>query len=230
MTMKLPRAFVPAIACLGASLVLFSVAPAFAQEEEDDTSDMSFEQSIIHQLMTGIGAVNGRNSKGINYRERSPLVLPPSADLPTPQAGAARAPNWPKDPDEMERAAAAAAAKAPRQSYEDARRPLMPSELAKGKKRQTTTAADQQPGQQRDAGRALLPSELGYKGGLFGNILTPGKEETAVFTAEPPREALTAPPAGYQTPSPNYAYGIGANSQPAKQERDPGRPLPPGKY
>jgi len=34
--------------------------------------------------------------------------------------------------------------------------------------------------------------------------------ETAKFTREPPRTALTEPPQGYQTPSPDQPYGLGA--------------------
>ena len=108
-----------------ASLIVFAAAPAFAQDDEqpDETEGMSFEQSLIHQLLTGLGAVGATSNKGINYRERSPLVLPPSNDLPTPQPRVtARAPNWPKDPDEMERAAAAAAAKQARRCTEEAAR------------------------------------------------------------------------------------------------------------
>lgn len=226
----LRRALVPAIACLGASLLVFAAAPAFAQDDPqpDETEGMSFEQSLIHQLLTGLGAVGPNSNKGINYRERSPLVLPSSNELPTPQSGVtARAPNWPRDPDELDRAARAAAAKGPRQSPEEAMRPLSPTELAKGRiaKRRDAQSAAEQPGQ--NPVRALSPTELGYKGGLFGNILTPQKEEAATFTGEPPRDQLTAPPAGYQTPSPNYAYGVGIK---AKREVDPTRPLLPGQF
>ena len=35
------------------------------------------------------------------------------------------------------------------------------------------------------------------------------RSETGTFTGEPARESLTAPPAGYQTPSPAQPYGIG---------------------
>jgi hypothetical protein len=35
------------------------------------------------------------------------------------------------------------------------------------------------------------------------------KDEQAQFVREPDRTSLTQPPAGYQTPSPNYPYGIG---------------------
>src|SRR5688572_1159287 len=98
MTVMLRRALLPAIACLGLGFAY--IAPAFAQEEEEDLSDLSFEQKLIHQFMTGLGAKSGREV-GINYRERSPLVLPPQMTLPPPQtnAGVALAPNWPKDPD-----------------------------------------------------------------------------------------------------------------------------------
>jgi len=33
--------------------------------------------------------------------------------------------------------------------------------------------------------------------------------EEKKFTTEPPRQSLVEPPPGYQTPSPNYAYGAG---------------------
>ena len=33
--------------------------------------------------------------------------------------------------------------------------------------------------------------------------------ETAPFTGEPTRDTLVQPPSGYQTPSPNFAYGTG---------------------
>ena len=38
---------------------------------------------------------------GIDYRERSPLVIPPTLDLPPPEAAdaAARNPAWPRDPE-----------------------------------------------------------------------------------------------------------------------------------
>ena len=55
----------------------------------------------------------------------------------------------------------------------------------------------------------LSPSELGSKS-LFSAIGNIGgtKQETAPFNGEPARQSLTQPPQGYQTPSPNFAYGI----------------------
>ena len=40
---------------------------------------------------------------------------------------------------------------------------------------------------------------------MFGG----NKTETAPFKGEPTRDSLTQPPPGYQTPSPNFAYGTG---------------------
>jgi hypothetical protein len=62
-----------------------------------------------------------------------------------------------------------------------------------------------------------MPSDLGTKTEkIFGSIwssFTPAKPESAPFTGEPPREAMTAPPSGYQTPSPNYPYGVGVEDK-----------------
>src|SRR5262245_44884883 len=123
-TMKFSRALV--LTAAFSSLVLSSAA--FAQEEEDDgTSEMTFEQKIVHQFMLGLGATNGNNG-GIKYRERSPLVLPPNMALPQPQTSARNAApaNWPKDPEEAERKARNAAAAAP-VTYEESRRQLTPN-------------------------------------------------------------------------------------------------------
>ena len=55
----------------------------------------------------------------------------------------------------------------------------------------------------------LSPSQLGYTGGLFSNVFGAGKPETETFAGEPERGELTEPPKGYQTPSSNFAYGVG---------------------
>jgi len=203
--MKFSRALV--LTAAFSSLALSSAA--FAQDADDDgTAEMTFEQKIVHQFMLGLGATNGNN--GIKYRERSPLVLPPNTALPQPQTAARNAApaNWPKDPDEAQRKAMAAA---PPVSYEESRRQLTPTELAKGRtsaKSRVPNDTYPQPGQ--DPSRPLRPDEMGYKGGVFGTLWGAGqKEEVAKFTGEPDRNTLTEPPPGYQTPSPNFAYGVG---------------------
>ncbi len=54
--------------------------PRPRQAEDEDT----FEQKIIKNILGGLGVDVGR--PGIDYRERSPLVIPPTLDLPPPQA------------------------------------------------------------------------------------------------------------------------------------------------
>ena len=54
----------------------------------------------------------------------------------------------------------------------------------------------------------LSPSQLGFDGKL-NSLFGGNKAETAPFKGEPTRDSLTQPPVGYQTPSPNFAYGTG---------------------
>src|SRR5882757_8808926 len=105
----LTRALRLAVVVLGVGLVMTAGA---ARAQDDDEDDKTFEEKIIEGIMAGIGGTNMEN-RGIEYRERSPLVVPPKLDLPPPPAAAAevKAPNWPKDPDDARRKAAIAARK-----------------------------------------------------------------------------------------------------------------------
>jgi hypothetical protein len=203
----LRRALRLAVIALGIGVVM-TAGIARAQDDEED--EKTFEEKIIEGIMAGIGGTNMEN-RGIDYRERSPLVVPPKIDLPPPASGSAevKAPNWPKDPDEARRKAAIAARKKENKDPREASRVLMPSELARGK---TAAAAGTnndpiQPGNSLN-NPVLSPSQLGYNGG-FSGLFGGNKAETAPFKGEPTRESLTQPPGGYQTPSPNFAYGTG---------------------
>lgn len=191
-------------AALGIGLLLASGA---ARAQEDDEDDKTFEEKIIDNLMRGMGATN-MDTPTIDYRERSPLVVPPKLDLPPPAtATQATAPNWPKDPDIQRRKAAAVARKKDNKDPVASARPLTPAEMKLG-----TTAPEKknndpvQPGVTNSP--MLSPSQLGFKGGLFG-MFKGSDTESKPFTSEPTRESLTQPPPGYQTPSSSYAYGTG---------------------
>ena len=121
------RALRIAAAALGIGLVM-TVGVARAQDDDDD--DKTFEEKIIGNIMSGIGATNMEN-RGIDYRERSPLVVPPKLDLPPPASTSAEVnvPNWPKDPDEARRKKAIAARKKENKDPVEASRVLTPSEL-----------------------------------------------------------------------------------------------------
>jgi hypothetical protein len=202
------RALRFAAVVLGIGLVM-TVGAARAQDADDD--DKTFEEKIIEGIMAGIGGTNMDN-RGIDYRERSPLVVPPRLDLPPPVAAASEVkdPNWPKDPDLARRKAAIAARKKEVKDPIEAARPLTPSELNVGRTAPSSHASNNEPEQPGNSltNPMMSPSQLGFDGKL-STIFGGNKAEVAPFKGEPTRESLTQPPAGYQTPSPNFAYGTG---------------------
>lgn len=205
-----------AAVALGIGLVMTAGAVRAGDDDEDD--GMTFEEKLIDNLMSGIGA-KSMEKPGVEYRERSPLVVPRKLDLPPPAAEQAKAaPNWPKDPDEKRRKEAAAQRKKSNPSNKveqpwEAAQPLSPSELDKGR---TTTASrgtrDALPPGTNTNNPTMSPAELGYSGGIMGMFKSSSSTEQKQFTSEPPRQSLVEPPAGYQTPSPNYSYGTGPDT------------------
>src|SRR5260221_8011164 len=104
---SLTRAMSFAAIAFGIGLVMAS-GPVRAGDEDED--DKTFEEKIIEGIMAGIGGTNMEN-RGIDYRERSPLVVPPKIDLPPPAEASqeVKDANWPRDPDEARRKALIAA-------------------------------------------------------------------------------------------------------------------------
>jgi len=203
-----------ALGCLlGMVLVLAAGATAFAEDDEDEDT---VEQKVIKNIMRGMGADVDKDR--IDFRERSPLVIPPTQDLPPPQDAAhVSDPAWPNDPDRRKPVKQAkpfvngSIATRNMESPEREREPISPEALRNGAipgtDSQRVTAPD--PNANKDPGRAFSPTELGFGG--FGNLFG-YKAEQEPFTNEPARSNLIQPPAGYQTPSPNYPYGIGVKS------------------
>jgi hypothetical protein len=216
------RALRLATLVLGTGLVL-STGAARAEDDEDD---LTFEEKIIKQIMTGIGGTN-MESTGIEYRERSPLVIPPKVELPPPATATSEAPlpNWPKDQELKRRKEARELRKKENKDPREQARILTPAELAVGK----TPAGKPQAGPDLPgnpgANAILSPSQLGYEGGFMG-MFKGSKTETAPFKGEPTRDSLIMPPPGYQTPSPNYAYGTGTRESLVNKEYNPAK----GKY
>jgi hypothetical protein len=212
----LSRAFRLAVVALGIGIVM---AAGAARAGDDDDDDKTFEEKIIGNIMAGIGGTNMDN-RGIDYRERSPLVVPPRLDLPPPVAATddVKVANWPKDPDEKRRKAAIAARKKikPKEVNEDARM-LSPSEMSVARTGPSIPDPNEnQPGNTLNAPALLSPSALGFDGSL-SHLFGGSKTEIAPFKGEPTRDSLTQPPPGYQTPSPNFAYGAGADLSRPKQ-------------
>lgn len=210
-------------AVVGIVLVIAGSTAVFAGDDDDD--DELPDAKFVRGLLRGLGLRNGQEA-GIEYKERPPLVVPPSRDLPVPATAgslAAGNPAWPADPDEKRRRAERKA-KAERKPVDPTRSgdALKPSELAAGKTDRPSVKSGQGP----DHSPELTPSELGYTGGLWSSITGFGKSfsqdkdaETAKFVREPPRNALTEPPVGYRTPSTAQPYGVsGKAEKPSRAE------------
>jgi len=217
---------------LGIGLLVMSGA---ARAQDDDEDDKTFEEKIIEGVMKGIGATNMENS-GIDYRERSPLVVPPKLDLPSPMVAKqeANVPNWPKDPDEARRKAMIEKRKKDKKDTRDATgkaiqeaRPLSPSELNVARTAPDGSSPHGSDSESPGAGvNPLNPDQLGFNGRLSNLFGGGNKTEEAQFKGEPTRESLTQPPPGYQTPSPNFVYGTGKQMESLNKEYNPSK----GKY
>jgi hypothetical protein len=210
-----------------AAAVALAVALAWSSgsaRAEDDDENVPLDTKLFRGFMKDLGL--SRSGDGmIEYRERAPLVVPPTRELPPPrdEADVSKTPAWPKDPDVARRKQDLAAEKAKLKgnlSVEEQARALRPDELDKpGRAIGDKKSADAQGAGKsaEDTSRPLMPSDLGTKTEkIFGSIwssFTPAKPESAPFTGEPTRDAMTAPPSGYQTPSPNYPYGVGVEDK-----------------
>jgi hypothetical protein len=205
-------------ACIcGALFALGSTGALKAQQAQDDDDD-TFEQRIIKGILGGLG-VNVGGGKGIDYRERSPLVIPPSLDLPPPVSADAAAtnPSWPREQTRKK-----AAARSVQNTLATAEDPgsssrMTPQELRRGANPNAQRVTDpSHSGSQEevDVGRPLRPRELGNNESIFNWRALTGNygTETARFEGEGPRRSLTDPPTGYQTPSSSFPYGVGVDT------------------
>ena len=196
-------------ALLAIALAFAAFGNAVASEDEED---VPMDTKFIRNFMNVLGFQ--RDGTGIEYRERAPLVVPPSRDLPPPQSEgvAARSPAWPKDPDAARRKQATAAEKA--KLYADytseSARPLRPDEL---NVRGGSVSHPEKPAPTaEESARPMSPDQLGTSTQsvwqkMWGYV-GPARPESVPFSGEPPRTSMTAPPAGYQTPSSAQPYGL----------------------
>jgi hypothetical protein len=214
------------LAVLSVSLGLAVTAGA-ARAEDNDGRTMS--EKISDSFY---GMIRGTNmdNRGIDYRERSPLVVPPTLDLPPPAAPSGNTQqiaNWPKDPDERARRAVIAAkkknappvarvqvtangAQAPQAiniapPVEEAPVPgtTRPAYASDRNGTALTDPVYDKGGDLFTGGAAELADKIGLGGDWFGSKKSAPLEPGT----EPAREALTQPPVGYQTPAAGYAYG-----------------------
>jgi hypothetical protein len=184
---------------------------AFALAGDDDANTTQGSGGSVYDKVMDVIGLGSQNA--IQYGERSPLVVPPTRDLPPPTANAAPpVANWPKDPD-IARAKQAKVKEKPGPHPNwviENSRPLRPDELSV-------------PGSKPTGGGTVTPvsgpSAADYpdqiersKKSIF-NFDWLKKEQYATFTGEPARATLTDPPPGYMTPSPDQPYGIGPDKK-----------------
>jgi hypothetical protein len=162
--------------------------------------DTGGDGTLFGSMLKGLG-IGGENN--IEYRERPPLVVPPTRDLPPPQAAsAARNPNWPVDPKTGD---------VPKKGNQVRdldrlpvpQRPAVPSVAIATPATPSAGGPDQTP--------APPPSEPGFFGKLFSSSDVPANAVIPV----PTRKTLTEPPLDYESPSTTQPYAAGP-ATPAK--------------
>jgi hypothetical protein len=181
--------------------LLLAATPAFAQEG-----------MLFQNLVKGMGLF-GSDKDDIDYKQRAPLVVPPSTTLPKPQEpGATRTAAWPDDPDVARRKADRDAARSPfgsTEAYRANNRPEMSqAEIRRG----------------RVAGRSNGPEGIVPDHNNYNNQIAPiriGREMAArqaqtdtnnlTYGSEPARNYLFEPPVGYRQPAGTAPLGPGAS-------------------
>ena len=176
-----------AVALLGIGLVM-AAGPARAADDDED--DKTFEEKLIEGIMAGIGGTNMEN-RGIEYRERSPLVVPPKLDLPPPASAAAEG-SGAELAEGSRRAAPQGRDRRPQEGEQGSARSRPRPDASRTRCRQDHRAARTnsdpiQPGTPAN-NPILSPSQLGYTGG-FSGMFGGNKAETAPFKGEPTRES-----------------------------------------
>jgi hypothetical protein len=206
---RLRQAAAASALAISAAMVLGpSAARAQDASGDESTTIWNFDKKVSDKVLKTLGL---KGSPSIDYRERSPLVVPPTLDLPPPQQKSVKAQlpaNWPVDasPTASTKSAPKAAPKTTTADQNWAG--FMDNSQSPGRAAGATVS----PGTVTDpdaSEKPLKPSDLNYSGNIFTNLFKHNTDtEYGTFTGEAPRTSLVEPPVGYQTPSPNQPYGV----------------------
>ncbi|MBK1622784.1 hypothetical protein [Afifella marina] len=153
-------------------------------------------EMAIFSEVAAVGNLGGKEKKPIDYRPRSPLVMPPSAELrpPEPEAGV-RTANWPTGPQPN----ASAVALNPADPDNNIARDDMSPEYVSSLKPLSGMARKRQPGERED------DAEIGVKYDLVRNrqaakdVKEKMAEAKGIGITE--RRYLTDPPEAYREPA-----------------------------
>jgi len=205
------RRIVRAVLCaaLSATVLLSSASLSARAADDEEEEDVAADVKFFRNILAGLGW--RRDESSINYRERSPLVVPPSMALPPPETTnvATANPAWPKDPDVQRAKKQRVERKKPRKTVDEESLPETPAQLNRPGAAIARTA--QRPtGDNSDPTNPSTVDQLGAKTIFTMNaLLGRNREEYGAFVTEPPRASLIEPPPGYRTPSPSQPYGVG---------------------
>lgn len=180
-------------------------------EDDDDIEDhiLNADKRLLNSILVPLG-LGSPNGPAIEYRERSPLVVPKGRDLPPP-GKAARNGDWPVEPEVKAKRQAAALRKAGKDpDIVDPAKPI--SGTAENNKTGYTGTWAPEPGKDKQ--------DPGFFTMLFKGQLGGSWTETGKFEGEPPRTSLVDPPPGYLTPSPVAPYGVTPRAD-APQKKEP---------
>jgi hypothetical protein len=181
-------------AVFGIALVIAGTAVVRAGDGGEEEGPY---KKFFNKMLSDVGLRDPDAS--IEYKERPPLVVPPSRDLPSPASAGSlslRNPDWPSDPDAKKRTS------------------------DRGRKRERSMLAGDRAAGGGTAGPTSQPDET--QSGMWNKLtgwtksITGNNKETATFLHEPARDALTDPPIGYRTPSSTQPYGIDGAADRAK--------------
>ncbi|KPL52417.1 hypothetical protein [Prosthecomicrobium hirschii] len=153
---------------------------------EDEQTGEQRDTNLVKGFMAGIGAIDP-SEKAVEYKPRSPLVVPPKRDLPAPQDAdtALSRSNFPKNPEDRQRDLDKISRDDP-----DASKTWTPDQLAKYKLASRPAGTSGGPG---DTSRRLTPDEMA---GQFK------VNREAIAAREGRNKGLTDLPKDYRTPSP----------------------------
>jgi hypothetical protein len=185
--------FSRAVLCAASGLALL-VAGSAAVRADDTGGDKPYTK-FFNNVLSNIGLRD--QEAGIDYKERPPLVVPPSRELPQPAAAgspAAKNAAWPADQGGKKRTA---------------------DKPKKERSVLTDKPDDTSPTSQSDGSGGIWNGMKNLGSTMVGN-----NRESATFVHEPARNTLTDPPAGYRTPSPAQPYGINGLADKAKSKTD----------
>ena len=210
-----------ALLTASAAAGLFMAAPAHAINDDG-------RGSTLESLLDMVGMGGEKESDSIQYRERSPLVVPPKMDIPTPQPRPSqKAAQWPQDQEVV---------RARKKQAENKSRVM--GKYAESNGGEKLTAEEMRnmrsPGAAGSSASASpQPCKLDpfdksacsvaeYWGALSAK--TEKKDElTLQAGVEPQREYLTQPPKGYLKPTQNVKATFEPNVKPDDDPTSRGR-------